>query len=75
LRYLEAKREETGIDVTFTHLAIKASAVSILETPTLNGHMLFGYFYRSQTPGTLIDDILKITLLILEYSLSARLIR
>jgi len=48
---LESKREETGVDVTFTHIAMKASAIAIGETPSLNGHMLFGYFYPSKTPG------------------------
>lgn len=51
LRYLDGKREETGIEVTFTHLAIKAAAVAVSETPSLNGHMLYGYFYKSRTPG------------------------
>ena len=51
LRYLDSKRDETGVDVTFTHLAIKAAAVAINETPTLNGHMLFGSFYKSKSRG------------------------
>jgi hypothetical protein len=51
LRYLEGKREETGVEVTFTHLAIKAAAVSVSETTSLNGHVLYGYFYKSKTAG------------------------
>jgi pyruvate/2-oxoglutarate dehydrogenase complex dihydrolipoamide acyltransferase (E2) component len=38
---------------------MKASAVAIVETPSLNGHMLFGYFYPSKTPGVDVSVALE----------------
>lgn len=51
LRNLDAKREESGYDISPTHITAKAVGMTFAEIPRLNGNILFGYFYRSKTPG------------------------
>jgi len=50
-RYMKTKREETDAEVTLMHVAIKAAALSIKDTPALNGHFLLGGFFESNAPG------------------------
>jgi pyruvate/2-oxoglutarate dehydrogenase complex dihydrolipoamide acyltransferase (E2) component len=42
---------QTDGPITFTHLVLKACAMTISEIPSLNGHILMNQFYRSKTPG------------------------
>jgi hypothetical protein len=51
LKYLETKRDETGVEISPTHIAIKAAAVAIRDTPAINGHTMFGAFYASPSKG------------------------
>ena len=51
LRYLEQRREETGVEITITHLAVKGAALAISEIANLNGHVINGDFYKSRTKG------------------------
>jgi len=52
-RYLKSKREETGVEVTLTSLAVKAAGLAIKHTENgaLNGHTFMGAFYPSQVGG------------------------
>ena len=47
LRYINSKREETGVDITMTHIAVRAAATAVMEMPSVNGHVLFSQFFRS----------------------------
>jgi hypothetical protein len=51
VQYIEAKRRESEVDITFSHIAIKAAAMAILEIPSLNGHLVMDNFYRNKTPS------------------------
>ena len=46
-RYLDGKREETGIEITLTHIAVKACAIVLTELPTMAGHVLFGRYHTT----------------------------
>lgn len=50
-RYLATKREETGMEITFTHIAIKCCALAIADFQHLNGHVILGGFFRSRSSG------------------------
>mmetsp|Transcript_30184 Transcript_30184/g.65023 ORF Transcript_30184/g.65023 Transcript_30184/m.65023 type:complete len:475 (+) Transcript_30184:3-1427(+) len=47
LRYLDSKRQDSNIDVTITHITVKACAAVLSEMPALNGHVVDGAFYRA----------------------------
>jgi hypothetical protein len=51
LRYLEGRRESSGVEITVTHIALKAAAVALSETPNLNGHVIGDDFYASNSRG------------------------
>jgi len=51
LRYVDVKHKESGVDITLTHVAIKAAAATIQEFPFLNGYMVGGDFYTSRSKG------------------------
>lgn len=51
LRYVDTKHKESGVDITLTHVAIKAAAATMLEFPFLNGYMVGGSFYPSRSKG------------------------
>ena len=51
LQYLNSQREESGLEVTLTHVIAKVAAMNIYESKTLNGHIILGNFYRCKTPG------------------------
>jgi len=51
LRYVNLKREETGVDISLTHVAIKAAGQALFDCPYLNGHIIGGQFYLSRTTG------------------------
>jgi hypothetical protein len=51
LRYLDNKREESGFEISPTHIAIKAVGMTFADMPRMNGNILFGYFYRSKAAG------------------------
>lgn len=55
LRYLDSKRGESGLEITLTHIAMKAAATVIGETPSINGYVVMGNFYRSKTYGASIS--------------------
>jgi hypothetical protein len=48
LRYLEAKRTSSGVEINVTHVTMKAAAIALSEMPHLNGHLSGGNFYRSK---------------------------
>jgi hypothetical protein len=47
LRYLESRRESSGVEITVSHIALKAAAIALSENSKLNGHMISGEFYSS----------------------------
>jgi pyruvate/2-oxoglutarate dehydrogenase complex dihydrolipoamide acyltransferase (E2) component len=49
LRYLENKRQASGIEINVTHVTIKAAAMALQEMPSLNGHICLNRFYRNQS--------------------------
>jgi hypothetical protein len=49
--YLERKRAESELEMTFTHIVLKACAMVLLEMPALNGHVIMKSFYRSKARG------------------------
>jgi hypothetical protein len=49
LRYLENKRQASGIEINVTHVTIKAAAMALQEMPSLNGHVCMNRFYRSKS--------------------------
>lgn len=51
LRYLELRREESGVEITITHLAVKGAAVALSEIPNIHGHVIGGDFYRARSRG------------------------
>jgi hypothetical protein len=51
LVYIDSKRSESDLDITFTHIVVKACAMAIAEIPSLNGHVIMNQFYRSKSPG------------------------
>ena len=61
LKYLDSKRSDTKIEVTITHITLKACAAVITEMPTLNGHMMMGDFYPAQTGGVEVSYSLDLT--------------
>ena len=69
LHYLDLKREETGIDISPTHITLKAISMAYNDLPKLNGHLLFNNnFYLSKSNNidlsVSIDIIDKYTLLL-----------
>jgi hypothetical protein len=52
LKYLDSKRNESSkIEVTITHMTLKACAAVFMDMPSLNGHVMMGEFYRSKSSG------------------------
>lgn len=54
LRYLDQKREGTGsstVEITPTHIVLKAVAMTLSNFQAMNGNIRFGYFYRNKNPG------------------------
>lgn len=49
LRYLDSKRSAGKLEVTISHLTIKACAMVLAEMPTLNGQVINGLFYASKS--------------------------
>jgi hypothetical protein len=49
--YLDQKRTQSEIDITFSHVAVKVCAMILNEMPALNGHITMGNFYRNKTPA------------------------
>jgi hypothetical protein len=47
LRYLESKRQNSGVEINVTHVTIKAAAIAMREFPALNGRVCLLQFYRS----------------------------
>jgi pyruvate/2-oxoglutarate dehydrogenase complex dihydrolipoamide acyltransferase (E2) component len=47
LRYLESKRQNSGVEINVTHVTIKAAAIAMREFPALNGRVCLQQFYRS----------------------------
>lgn len=50
-RYLNQKREESGIEITFTHIALKAIAAALDDSTNVHGHVMLGEFFRANTEG------------------------
>jgi len=51
LKYLDSKRSESKLEITISHVTIKACAAVLTEMPTLNGHVMMGEFYASKNQG------------------------
>lgn len=51
LLFVDSKRKEFEMEMTLTHMVIKASAIVIHEMPTLNGNIILDEFYRARSPG------------------------
>jgi hypothetical protein len=45
LRYIESKRESTGVEITLTHVALKATAACLQDCPEQHGVLGWGGFY------------------------------
>lgn len=61
LRYLDAKREDSGIEITMTHIAIKAAAMVLEEMPSMNGRILFNQFYRTTKIGVEVSVSMELS--------------
>lgn len=51
LRFLESRRDSSGVEITITHIALKAAAMAISEIPNLNGYVVEDDFYFSRKSG------------------------
>jgi pyruvate dehydrogenase E2 component (dihydrolipoamide acetyltransferase) len=51
LRFLEIRRDSSGMEITITHIALKAAAMAISEIPNLNGYVVDDDFYFSRKKG------------------------
>ena len=49
LAYIQTLREQHGIHVTLTHLAVRAIALTLKESIGLNGYISFGRFVEHET--------------------------
>ena len=47
--YLEQKIQEKELDITFTHVVVKAVAMVIQEIPSINGHLIMSDFYPAKS--------------------------
>ncbi|CAM9998478.1 unnamed protein product, partial [Ectocarpus fasciculatus] len=61
IRYFEIKREESNLDISITHLVIKACGVAIDDVPQFNGHIIGEDFYPSRATGVDISVSLETT--------------
>jgi hypothetical protein len=61
LKYLDSKRGNAQLEVTITHITVKACAAVITEMPTLNGHVMMGDFYPARNPGVDVSYALDLT--------------
>lgn len=51
LMFLDSKRAESELEVTFTHMALKACAMVLHEMNHLNGHVIMNGFYPAKSSG------------------------
>ena len=51
LRFLESRRDSSGVEITISHIALKAAAIAISEIPNLNGYVVDDEFYFSRKSG------------------------
>ncbi len=51
LRYLDVKRDESELEITLTHVAVKATAMVLAEISAIKGHVMLGKFYPVKQPG------------------------
>ena len=51
LRYVDTKHKESGVDITLTHVAIKAAASTLQDFPYLAGYMVGGELYPTRSKG------------------------
>lgn len=61
LMYLDSKRADSELEMTFTHIVVKAVGLVLLEMPSLNGHVVFGSFYRSKAKGVDVSVSLDVS--------------
>lgn len=61
LKYLDTKRGAAQVEVTITHITIKACAAVIAEMPTLNGHVMMGEFYPAKSSGVDVSYALDLS--------------
>lgn len=61
LKYLDTKRGESKVEVTITHITVKACAAVLSEMPTLNGHVMMGEFYKAKSLGVDVSYSLDLT--------------
>ena len=60
LRFLESRRDSSGVEITITHIALKAAAVGIAENPNLNGYVIGDDFYYSRKSGVDVSMSMEI---------------
>lgn len=51
LKFLDSKRNELEMEITLTHVAVKATAMVLFEQTHLKGHVICGDFYLARQPG------------------------
>jgi hypothetical protein len=61
VQYIEAKRRDSEVDITFSHIAIKAAAMAITEIPSLNGHLVMNNFYRNKSAAVDVSVSVDLT--------------
>ena len=61
LKYLDTKRTESKLEVTITHVTVKACAAVLTEMSALNGHIMMGDFYKAKNPGVDVSYSLDLT--------------
>ena len=60
-RYLQSKREESGLEITFKHIAVKSIALALKEHDDMHGHVIFGEFFKSKLSGVDISVTTDVT--------------
>lgn len=61
VQYIESKRTASEVDITFSHIAVKAAAMALQEQPSLNGHLVMQNFYRNKTPSIDVSVSVDVT--------------
>lgn len=48
-KYIEDKRAATDSHLTITHIVLRAIGMALAESPSVNGHLVFGNYYPAKT--------------------------
>lgn len=60
LRFLESRRDSSGVEITISHIALKAAGIAISEIPNLNGYVINDDFYFAKKSGVDISLSMEI---------------